>query len=152
MRTIDLLQTVLADEYLAALQYHNGAVLARNVKVKRELRQHAKEELEHADLLARRIIVLDGAPATKSKWKTLAFCGYSPPGKNDKKILHQNIDSETCAIAYYQNALNKTEVDLRTRDLLAHILKEEYEHLNDLTDLVEGKMSITPTEYQSGLA
>ena len=133
----DLLQTALADEYLATLQYHTGATMAKNAKVKKELRQHAKEELEHADLLARRIIVLDGSPAPKSMWKALAFCSYTPPGKGDKKILQQNILGEMCAIDYYQDILNKNKVDLRTRDVIAHILEEEYEHLYDLTDLLK---------------
>lgn len=137
MITINLLQPALADEYLAAIQYHLGAKLAKNAKVKRELAQHAKEELQHADLLARRIIVLNGAPAPKSMWKTLSFCGYTAPGKGDKKILQQNINGEMCAIGYYTKVLNKNGVDSRTKDLVAHILEQEYEHLNDLNDLLE---------------
>ena len=137
MKIIDCIQTALADEYLAALQYYNGATLARNTKVKRELRQHAKEELKHADLLARRIIVLDGTPAPKSKWIAIAFCGYSPPGKSDKLIVQQNIAGEQCAIGYYTKILNKTEVDFRTKDVVAHILLNENEHLYDLEDLLE---------------
>lgn len=137
MGTIVLLQTALADEYLAALQYHLGAKLARNAKVKKELAQHAKEELQHADLLARRIIVLDGTPAPKSRWKTLAFCGYTAPGGTDKQLVRQNITGEECAIGYYTKGLNKPEVDSRTKDIVAHILEQEYEHLYDLNDLLE---------------
>lgn len=137
METIALLQTALADEYFAAIQYHNGARLVHNVRIKREFVQHANEELNHADLLSRRIRVLGGTPVLASRWEDIAFCGYTDPSGDDKKILQQNINAEMCAIGYYQNVLNKIEVDSRTKDVVAHILEQEYEHLYDLTDLLE---------------
>ena len=137
------------DEYLAAIQYHNGSLLVKDINIRDELAQHAKEELNHADWLSERILEMGGKPAHKSKWKKLMICGYARPKGNDQNILHQNIAGERCAIEYYQSVLNKPphppyqggiqkEVDSTTKQLVAKILAQEYEHLNDLLFLLEG--------------
>jgi len=138
MATINSLQSALADEYLAAIQYHNSSMLVEDINIRDELAQHAKEELNHADWLSERIIEMGGKPTHKSKWKKLMICGYTRPKGNDQNILRQNIAGERCAIEYYQGVLNKDEVDSTTKQLVARILAQEYEHLNDLLFLLEG--------------
>lgn len=138
---IDLLNKAYADEWLAYYQYWLGAKIAYGVPKKEvvdELEEHAKEELEHAEELAERIIQLGGIPVLEPKlWYEVANCKYLPPKDPDvKTLIDQNIRGEQCAIAVYYKLLAYTEgKDPITNDLIRHILKEEIEHEQDLEDL-----------------
>ena len=60
---VKLLNKAYCDEWLAYYQYWLGAKLAAGVpkaEVIHELEEHAEEELEHAEMLAERIIQLGG--------------------------------------------------------------------------------------------
>ena len=140
------LQRLLADEYLAAIQYHNGAMCVDTESVKSELAQHAIEELKHADGLAERIKALGGDPVQSHRWRKISRCGYTPPKGSEAKVLRQNIKGEKCAIKAYQQLLNKNEADSDTKQLLRLILKEEKEHLTDLTDLLRLKIPMKSGE------
>lgn len=140
---ISLLNTALADEWLAYYQYWIGAKVVKGCmadRIKAELEEHAAEELKHANMLAARIMQLGGNPILDYKdLEKLSTCGFSAP-KNPaaKAILRQNIKGEQCAIAVYVKLLKLTEgKDILTHLMLQEILKEEVEHEDDLENILE---------------
>ena len=77
---IRTLNEAYAEEWLAYYQYWLGAKVAAGqmrTSIVEEFEEHAKEELEHADMLAERIIQLGGTPVLNpDDWSKLAKCKY----------------------------------------------------------------------------
>ena len=140
---IALLNKAYCDELLAFYQYWIGAKLAVGIPrdhVQSELEEHAKEELDHADRLAKRIIELGGTPEIDpANWKQISSCGYdAPTDPCVEALLEQNIKGERCAIEVYKKLLDYVRgKDMITGHLVRHILEDELEHEHDLEDLVQ---------------
>lgn len=142
-KLIELLNKSYADEWLAHYQYWIGAKIVkgpmRGVAV-RELEEHAREEYEHANMLADRIIQLGGTPLVNPKgWYEETNCGYEDPLDPDvKKIVQQNLDGERCAIDVYKDLLDTIEgKDEVTHRIIVDILEDELEHEEDLQSILE---------------
>ena len=137
---IDQLNAALSEEWLAYYQYWVGALVvegARRADVQGEFEEHAEEERHHAQLIADRIIELEGVPVLDpKKWFELTRCKYDSPTAFDSvSLLNQNVSSERCAILRYQEIANFTNgKDYTTCDIAKHILAEEEEHEQDLQD------------------
>lgn len=137
---ISQLNAALAEEWLAYYQYWVGALVvegAMRADVQGEFEEHAEEERKHAQLLADRIIELEGVPVLDPKqWFELARCKYDTPQEFDSvSLLKDNVASERCAILRYQEIANFTDgKDFTTCDIVKHILAEEEEHEQDLQD------------------
>lgn len=141
-KLIEMLNAALAEEWLAYYQYWIGSQLVEGpmrAEVEAELLEHAQEELAHADIIAKRIIELEGTPVLNpSEWSKLARCPYEAPADPYvEAILRQNIDGERCAIQRYQEIADYTDKkDWVTHSLAVAILAEEVEHEKDLIDFV----------------
>lgn len=139
---ITSLNKALADEWLAYYQYWVGAQIIKGViadKVKKELLEHAGEELKHAVMLAERIIQLGGMPLLEPKeWYDFKVCGYiRPSGTDTKPLLRENLTGEMCAVSGYKKLMAKTEkTDPTTHTMLASILADEEKHVKDLNELL----------------
>ncbi len=138
---VEKLQRAYADECLAYIQYWEGARipvgLSRNALVS-EMEEHAGEELNHANLIAKRIIELGATPIVgPQEWFKKSTCGYLEPIDNDIMVLlEQNISSERCAIEVYKELADYTRgKDDITYKLAVKILAEEVEHEQDLEDI-----------------
>lgn len=140
---IGLLNKALADEWLAYYQYWIGAKVVKGPMKDAaisELTIHATEELNHANLIAGRIIQLRGTPVLSPEdWVRLSNCGYErPEDEYIEVILNQNIKGEQCAIRVYNELLDKTRVaDPVTYNMIIGILSQEVEHEEDLQTLKE---------------
>lgn len=153
---IDQLNAALSEEWLAYYQYWVGALVAEGAMradVQDEFEEHAEEERQHAQLLADRIIELEGTPVLDPKqWFELARCRYDSPTDFDTvSLLNQNVESERCAILRYQEIADFTDgKDFTTCDIVKHILAEEEEHEQDLqdylTDIARMKKSLLGQE------
>jgi len=105
-----------------------------------ELLLHSTEELAHANLLATRIIQLDGTPVLEPKdWYTLSPCKYDAPSDPYVAVLlDQNIAGEQCAISSYKHLMDVTkDKDMVTYNMALTILEQEVEHEEDLQSLKE---------------
>lgn len=135
------LNNAYCDEWLAYYQYWIGAKVAEGKMFKiiaGELTEHAGEELEHAEKLAKRILELGGTPAiAPDVWLKESTCGYLAPTNPDAtELLKQNIAGERCAIEVYQKLLEMVAgKDPITEHLVREILEDELEHEQDLEDL-----------------
>ncbi len=134
------LNAALSEEWLAYYQYWIGALVvegAMRFNVQSEFEEHAAEEHGHAQMLAKRIIELEGVPVLDPKqWFDLARCKYDAPTNFDVvNLLNQNVASERCAIMRYQQIAQFTDgIDFTTCDMAKKIMAEEEEHEQDLTD------------------
>ncbi len=135
------LNSAYCDEWLAYYQYWIGAKVAEGKMshlLAAELTEHAGEELEHAEKLAKRIIELGGTPSiSPDLWLKESTCGFLAPKDPDgMMLLKQNIQGERCAIEVYQKLLDMVQgKDLVTEHLVREILEDELEHEQDLEDL-----------------
>lgn len=149
---ISQLNAALSEEWLAYYQYWVGALVVEGVmrpNVQSEFEEHAEEERKHAQMIAKRIIELEGVPVLDpKKWSELARCKYDTPKDfGSVSLLKDNIASERCAILRYQEIADFTNgKDFTTCDIVKKILAEEEEHEQDLqdylTDIIRMKQSL----------
>ncbi|MCX8162996.1 MAG: ferritin-like domain-containing protein [Candidatus Micrarchaeota archaeon] len=150
-KTIELLNKALADEWLAFYQYWVGALVVEGPlrpDVQEELEEHAKEEFEHANMLAKRIIELGGEPILNpNQLEKYSNCGYDEPKDfHVLKILDQNIKGEQCAIEVYSSILENLKGDPITFNLIRKIMEDEVEHEQELEDLKKDILLIGKTK------
>jgi bacterioferritin len=140
---IKLLNQAFASEWLAYYQYWLGAKVIKGPMkdaVAAELNLHATEELNHAVLLAGRIIQLGGTPVLSPEgWAKASPCPYdAPEDPYVAVLLDQNIAGEQCAITAYKQLMDVTkDKDMVTYNLALTILEQEVEHEEDLQSLKE---------------
>ena len=137
-KLLEMLNAAFCEEWLAYYQYWIGARLMEGPmrsEIEPELLEHANEELEHAELIAERIIQLGGTPVINPKdWTKLARCSYDEPSDPYREvILQQNLGGERCAIQRYQEIADFTAgKDYATHAMAVKILNDELEHENDI--------------------
>lgn len=140
---LDQLNAAYASEWLAYYQYWLGAKVIKGPMkdaVASELNLHATEELNHAQLLATRIIQLGGTPTlSPNDWAKRSPCPYDAPADPYvATLLDQNIAGEQCAISTYKAIMDATfGKDMVTYNLALTILTDEVEHEEDLQSLRE---------------
>jgi bacterioferritin len=134
-----------ADEWLAVYAYNfmgqvvTGRPAAKNVAAL--LRDTAKDELEHQQELAERIVSLGGKPvADLGKLMETSNGGYPAAPENERDfeaIVRAVIKAERGAIEVYHRLAAKTEgKDPITHCLVVHILGEEVEHEDEFESLL----------------
>jgi bacterioferritin len=120
------LNDLLADELTAISQYMVHSEMCENWgfgRLHKAIEHQAKEEMEHAEWLIKRILFLEGAP-TMSKLNPIRI------GKDVPEIIGKDEEAEAGAIKAYNAAiaLAGDAGDQSTADLLTTILKMEEEH------------------------
>ena len=139
-KLLSMLNTALAEEWLAYYQYWIGARIMEGPMrgdIEKELQLHANQELNHAVMVADRIDQLGGTPVlSPDEWSSLSHCTYhKPEDPYIEAVLEQNRDGEQCAIETYDKLAKFTNgEDVATYDMAVFILKEELEHEQDIED------------------
>jgi bacterioferritin len=137
-KLIEILNSALAEEWLAYYQYWIGARVMEGPmrsEVEPELLLHATQELNHAVMVANRIIQLGGIPLLHpQEWFKFSGCDYDAPvDPYIETILNQNLKGERCAINRYNEIASITAgKDYMTHQMATQILAEELEHENDI--------------------
>ena len=140
---VTLLNKAYADEWLAYYQYWVGAAIVKGPMKEAavaELKEHAADELRHAQMLTDRIIQLGGTPiANPNAWSEMANCTYlEPADPHVSAIIGQGIEGERCAIDVYSRLLSLTEgKDPITHQIVLSILQDEVDHEEDFEALLE---------------
>lgn len=133
-RTLGWLARALTHEMSAVQQYLAQSVLARlwgDEALAAKLRREADEEMEHAERLMERLILLGVAPGA----------GHLPParlGRSVEELLAADRTLEVDAVRLYQEAVAHAR---RMRDgdsaaLLENILSAELEHVQQLDGML----------------
>lgn len=141
-KLLEMLNSALAEEWLAYYQYWIGARVMEGPmrsEVEPELLLHATQELNHAVMVADRIIQLGGTPLLHPQdWFKHSRCAYDAPiDPYIEVILEQNLHGERCAIQRYNEIASFTSgKDHMTHQMATQILAEEIEHENDIEDWI----------------
>ena len=138
---VKLLNDSLATELVCILRYKRHHFTAKGLAspaIAAEFLVHAQEETAHADMLAERIVQLGGepdfAPATLLE---RSHADYDA-SKDLKSMIRANLVAERVAIeAYSQMVKLVGDKDSTTRRLLEHILSQEQEHAEELSDWLD---------------
>jgi bacterioferritin len=133
----ELLNKAIARELQVAIQYMWQHVEWSGVQghaVKEALKQTAVTEMKHAEAIAERLSYLGEKPTTKPEPIFVM--------DNLKAMLDQDRKDEEGAIALYKETIKvaQSEGDTTTAFLFMDILKDEEEHHDLFTTLLEGVM------------
>ena len=125
---IKLMNDLLADELTAISQYMLHSEMCDHWgygKLHKAIEHQAKEEMEHAEWLIKRILFLGGTPSM-SKLNQIRI------GKDVPEILGRDEEAEAGAVSAYNKAiaLAGEAGDQSSADLLTTILKMEEDHLD----------------------
>jgi bacterioferritin len=139
-KVIEVLNEVLATEIVCTLRYRNHYYMAQGIHseaVAAEFLEHAKEEQEHADMIADRIAELGGNP------------NFSPDGLSTRShaeykecdaledMIREDLVAERIAISTYSEIVRWLgSEDPTTRRIIETILAKEEEHADDLAKLL----------------
>ena len=138
---IKLLNDSLATELVCVLRYKRHYFMASGMSspaIAEEFRAHAKEEAEHADRLAQRIVQLGGEPDfCPSTLLERSHAEYDD--SNDlQTMVRKNLIAERVAVETYRQMITLlADKDPTTRRLLEDILADEEEHADELSDWLE---------------
>ena len=139
---IGMLNEALATEIVCTLRYRHDYFMARGLKAHvaaEEFREHADQELEHAQSIAERIVQLGGEPDFNPATISARSHAEYRLGKTLPDMIKENLVAERIAIdSYREMARFAGEDDPTTRRLLEGILEVEEEHADDLADLLDG--------------
>jgi bacterioferritin len=137
---IAMLNGALATELVCVLRYkrHYYTVAGlQNGPVKAEFLQHALEEQGHADLLAERIVQLNGKPDfNPARLADRSHAEYDDSSEI-QDMIKANLVAERVAIESYRQMLEQIgDTDPTTRHMLIGIMAKEEEHADDMRDLL----------------
>jgi bacterioferritin len=139
------LNRAYADEWLAAYAYNYMSQVVTGRPAAKHLADllldTSKDELEHQQELAERIVSLGGKPVVDiSHLAKASNTGYPAPPVDEKDfdaIVKTVIQAEHDAIEVYNRLAKKTHgKDPITYNLILHILTEEVEHEDEFETLL----------------
>ena len=131
----EMLNKGIARELQVSIQYMWQHVMAKGIEgavVENTFRQIAITEMKHAEILAERLVFLDGVPTLNPDTVHI--------GHTLDAMLKENVQAEEEAIDLYKQAIQlaSKEGDYTTRRMLEEILSNEEEHLDKFSTLLVG--------------
>ncbi|MBI3230353.1 MAG: ferritin-like domain-containing protein [Burkholderiales bacterium] len=139
-KMISLLNGALATELVCTLRYKRHYYTVTGVQnglIKAEFLQHAKEEQQHADLLAERIVQLHGKPDfNPAKLLAHSHAAYDDSEDVQAMIMANLIAERTAIEAYRQMIIAIGDSDPTTTHLLVGIMVMEEGHADDMRDFL----------------
>ena len=138
---VKLLNDSLATELVCILRYKRHHYTAKGLAspaIADEFLVHANEETEHADMIAERIVQLGGEPDySPSTLLQRSHADYDE-SKDLKAMIRANLVAERVAIEAYTQMIRLIgDKDSTTRRIIEHILSQEQEHAEELSDWLD---------------
>ena len=139
-KVIDVLNDVLATETVCTLRYRNHYFMAKGIHasgVEDEFLEHAKEEQEHADRVAKRITELGGTPNLSPEGLATRSHAQYGTGTKLEDMIKEDLVAERIAIATYSEIVRWLgNDDPTTRRMMEELLAKEEEHADDMAKLL----------------
>ena len=139
-RVISVLNEVLATETVCTLRYRSHYFMAKGVHapgIEDEFLEHAKEEQEHADRVAKRITELGGVPNLDPEGLATRSHAQYGNGSSLLDMVREDLIAERIAISTYSEIIRWLgNDDPTTRRMIEGILATEEEHADDLAKLM----------------
>ncbi|KIF66600.1 bacterioferritin [Streptomyces sp. AcH 505] len=140
-RVIQVLNEALATEIVCTLRYKRHYYTASGLysePVAAEFLEHAAEEQEHADKLAKRIVQLGGEPDFDPDTLTSRSHAQYDASAGLVDMIKEDLVAERVAIASYTEITQWLgDGDPTTRRVFEDLLAQEEEHADDLRGLLE---------------
>ena len=138
---VQVLNEALATEIVCVLRYKNHNFMASGIHsqaVADEFLAHAREEQEHADMIAERIVQLNGKPnLNPAGLQTRSHSEYVE-AETLTEMIREDLVAERIAIESYSEIVRYLgEKDPTSRRLMEEILAKEEEHADDMKTLLE---------------
>jgi bacterioferritin len=138
---VKLLNDALATELVCILRYKRHHFTAKGIAspaIAEEFLVHANEETEHGDMLAERIVQLGGEPDFNPKTLLERSHADYDASADLKAMIRANLVAERVAIEAYTQMIKLIgDKDSTTRRILEHILSQEQEHAEELSDWLD---------------
>jgi bacterioferritin len=138
---VRILNEALATEIVCVLRYKRHHYMASGIHaqaVAQEFLEHAKEEQEHADQIAHRIVQLGGEPDLNPDGLLTRSHSEYVEGTTLLDMIREDLVAERVAIESYGEIVRYLgENDPTSRRLMEEILAKEEEHADDLRTLIE---------------
>jgi bacterioferritin len=154
---IGVLNDALATEIMCVLRYRFHYFMATGINsaaVAAEFLEHANEEQQHADQLARRIKQLGGKPAMNPVEVARRSHSEYREGSSLADMLREDLIAERIAIESYRDMVNYFgDKDPTSRVMMEGILAKEEEHADEIADLlfeIDPSKSDGPSKPQAG--
>jgi bacterioferritin len=139
---LKLLNEALATEIVCVLRYRYHHFVASGIHadaVAAEFLVHATEEQAHADLIAQRIVQLNGDPNMDPAGLTARSHSEYVRGTDLRDMIKENLVAERIAIDSYKDMIAYIgDNDTTTKRMLEGILAMEEEHADELSDWLDG--------------
>ena len=139
---ITLLNEALATELVCVLRYRRHYHMAKGINsesVKAEFLEHAIQEMEHADSIAKRITELGGEPDFSPIGLSDRSHAQYAPGDGLASMIKEDLIAERIAIESYREFIVYLgSNDPTTQKMLKEILSVEEEHADEMSSLLEG--------------
>jgi bacterioferritin len=151
---IRLMNEALATEIVCVLRYKRHHYAASGIHaqaVADEFLEHANEEQEHADMLAKRITQLDGSPNFNPQGLLDRSHSEYVEGSDLIDMIKEDLVAERIAIDSYGEIIRYiADKDPTSRRVMEEILAKEEEHAEDLKTLIEGLAGDAKTDAKAG--
>lgn len=138
---VAILNQALATEIVCVLRYRNHHYMASGIHsqaVAQEFLEHANEEQQHADMIAARIIQLNGKPDFSPEGLLTRSHSEYKEGETLVDMIREDLIAERIAIESYAEIVRYLgESDPTSRRLMEEILSKEEEHAEDMKTLLE---------------
>jgi bacterioferritin len=138
---VKILNEALATEIVCVLRYKNHHYMASGIHsqaVAEEFLEHAKEEQEHADMIAERIVQLNGKPNFSPDGLTSRSHSEYVEGETLVDMIREDLVAERIAVESYSEIIRYLgDKDPTSRRLMEKILAKEEEHAEDMKTLIE---------------
>ncbi|HEU0032787.1 MAG TPA: DUF892 family protein [Kofleriaceae bacterium] len=139
-KVIEVLNEVLATETVCTLRYRNHYFMAKGVHapgVEDEFLEHANEEQQHADMVAKRITELGGTPNLNPEGLATRSHAQYGEGETLDEMIREDLVAERIAIATYSEIIRWLgNDDPTTRRMMESLLATEEEHADDMAKLL----------------
>ena len=139
-QVIKVLNEVLATEIVCMLRYKRHYFTVDGIfsdSIRAEFLEHANEEQQHADMVAARIVQLNGEPDFEPKNLATRSHAQYAEGDDAVSMIREDLVAERIAIeTYTEIARWLGEDDPTSRRLIEQILEKEEEHAEDLVTLL----------------
>ena len=139
-KVIEVLNEVLATETVCTLRYRNHYFMAQGIHssgVEAEFLEHAREEQEHADRVAKRITELGGKPNLNPEGLATRSHAQYGEGERLEDMIKEDLVAERIAIATYSEIVRWLgNDDPTTRRMMEELLATEEEHADDMAKLL----------------
>jgi bacterioferritin len=139
-KVIEVMNEVLATEIVCTLRYKNHYFMAQGIHsqaVANEFLEHANDEQQHADMVAKRITELGGMPNLNPDGLLTRSHAEYKACDNLEDMIREDLIAERFAVSTYSEIVRWLGIDdPTTRRLIEEILAKEEEHADDLAKLM----------------